>query len=98
MFRKCSHCGEPFKAQDLCKDVSRELEHQRMAAGVEGVLVRVYTCAQCQKDDVFVDVTPLPDESEEAFHDRKRELERIVHQLPKTDADVVLAERPIHTA
>ncbi len=67
-----------------------------MAAGVEGVLVRVYTCSHCQKDDVFLDVCPMPGESNEAVRKRKRELESVVRQIPKGDADVVLAERLAH--
>jgi hypothetical protein len=96
MLRKCSQCGEPFTAQDLCKDVSKNVEAQRMASGVEGVHFAVYTCSRCAKDDVFVDVVPLPGESGEAFQRRKQELERLVGQLPKSDANVVLAERPPH--
>ena len=67
-----------------------------MACGVEGVLFRVYICPRCQTEDLFVDVCPLPGESGEAFQDRKRDLEYLVEQIPKGDADVVLAERPVH--
>jgi hypothetical protein len=96
MFRQCSRCGQPFTAQDLCKDVSKNVEAQRMAGGVEGVVFRVYTCSQCETDDLFVDVCPLPGESMEAFHERAHELEQLIEDLPRTDADVVLAERPPH--
>jgi hypothetical protein len=94
MFRQCSHCGKPFTPQDLCKDVTKNLEAQRTASGIEGVLLRVYTCSDCARDDVFVDVCPLPGESREDYDRRKYELETLVRQLPTGDADVVLAERP----
>jgi hypothetical protein len=93
MFRQCSHCGRPFTAPDLCKDVTKNLEARRMASGVDGVVFRVYACAACAKDDVFVDVSPLPGESDEAFRQRKEELEALVKDLPRGDADVVLAQR-----
>jgi hypothetical protein len=94
MFRQCSHCGQPFTARDLCKDVTKNVEAQRMANGVDGVNFRVYTCAHCGKDDVFVDVCSLPGESEADHLRRKQELEALVRELPKGDAEVVLAERP----
>jgi len=65
-----------------------------MARGVEGVAFRIYTCPRCQKDDLFVDVCPLPGESIDAFHQRKRDLERLIEELPSSDADVVVAARP----
>jgi hypothetical protein len=97
MFRQCSHCGRPFTAQDLCKDVTKNVEAQRMDNGVEGVLFRVYTCPDCARDGVFVDVCQLPDESDADYQHRKEELERLVEQLPKGEADVVLAEWPANS-
>jgi hypothetical protein len=94
MFRQCSRCGKPFTPQELCKDITKNLEAKRLASGVEGVLLRVYTCAQCSRDDVFVDVCALPGESDAEYHHRKHELERLVQQLPTGDAAIVLAERP----
>jgi hypothetical protein len=96
MFRQCSRCGQPFAPQDLCKDVSKKVEAQRMANSVEGVAFRIYSCPRCQTDDLFVDVCPLSGESTEAFHDRRRELERIIADLPTSDTDVVIAERAPH--
>jgi DNA-directed RNA polymerase subunit RPC12/RpoP len=94
MFRQCSRCGQPFTAHDLCKDISKTVEAQRLAGGVEGVAFRVYTCPRCEKDDLFVDVTPLPGESIEAFHQRKEQVESLIHEIPPSDADIVIAERP----
>jgi len=94
MFRQCSRCGQPYTPRDLCKDVSKNVEAERMARGVEGVAFRIYTCPRCQKDDLFVDVCPLPGESIDAFHQRKRDLERLIEELPSSDADVVVAARP----
>jgi hypothetical protein len=96
MFRQCSHCGEPFTAHDLCKDITNNLEAERMANGVDGVAFRVYTCSRCGRDDVFVDVCALPGESDTDYQRRKHELERLVAQVPQGDAALVLAERPGH--
>ena len=95
MYRACSHCGKPFSASDLCKDVSKRLEAQRMALGVEGVLFRVYNCSRCNRDDLFVDVCSVPGESAEEYRARKDGLEDLIQDLPMTEADVVLAERPV---
>src|ERR1700722_17562976 len=64
MHRQCSRCGQAFTAHDLCKDVTKNVEAQRMANGVDGVLFRVYTCGHCACDDVFVDVCPLAGETD----------------------------------
>ena len=69
-----------------------------MACGVEGLLFRVYICSHCSKEDLFVDVCHMPGESEEGYHRRKEDLEQLIEQIPKGDADVVLAERPMHHA
>jgi hypothetical protein len=69
------------------------MEAERKALGLEGVLFRYYTCSGCGNADIFVDVLPLPEESEEQFRVRRDELEAAIRQLHGAEVAVVLVER-----
>ncbi|HWG42873.1 MAG TPA: hypothetical protein VN688_08820 [Gemmataceae bacterium] len=69
------------------------MESQRKALGLEGVLFRYYTCSACHFADIFVDIHPLQGESEDAFHQRRHELEASLRQLQGDGVEVVLVER-----
>ena len=96
MMRECKHCHKLFTPRELCKDVSKEIESERKASGVDGVLFRCYTCAHCGVDNLFVDIHPLEGESDEAFRRRRQELEATVQQLHPAGTEVVLVERTVH--
>ncbi len=94
MQRHCTHCDRPFTAQDIAKDVSKGMEAERKALGLQGVLFRYYSCPACGQDDIFVDVSPLPGESPDDFLRRRQELEVAARGLHTELVDVVLGERP----
>jgi hypothetical protein len=93
MKRKCSHCHKDFTPEELAKEESKEMEAQRKASGLQGVLFRYYTCSACGTADIFVDIHSLDGEAEEAFHRRKDELEATLEQLHGEGVEVVIVER-----
>jgi hypothetical protein len=93
MTRKCSHCGKDFVPQELARQESKEMEAERKAQGLEGLLFRCYSCSACGYLDIFVDVHPLAGESEEAFCLRKEELEDTVRRLSGEGVEAVLVTR-----
>lgn len=93
MLRTCSQCQKPFTPSELRKEVSREMEAERKALGLEGLLFRCYDCAQCGTADIFVDILPLENESDEQFRARRDELETMIGRLNPEGTDVVLVER-----
>jgi hypothetical protein len=94
MQRHCTNCDRPFTAQDLAKEVSKGMEAQRKAWGLEGVLFRYYACPACGQADIFVDVNPLPGEEPAGFLRRRQELEQAAGGLHAEQVEVVLGERP----
>ena len=93
MMRKCTHCHKDFTPQELAREESKGLEAERKALGLEGVLFRYYTCSACGYADIFVDIHPLEKESEEAFQQRRSELENAIRQLNGERVEVVLVPR-----
>lgn len=93
MLRTCRHCGHAFTPSELCRDASKEIEAQRKTAHVEGLHFRCYACAQCGFDNLFVDLHPVPGESDEEYRRRKHDLEEFVRQLHPEGAEIVLIER-----
>jgi hypothetical protein len=93
MQRRCTNCDRPFAASDLVKEVSKGMEAERKALGLEGVLFRYYRCPACGQADIFVDVSPLPGEDGEAFLQRRQALEQAVRGLEGEQVQVVLSER-----
>lgn len=93
MMRNCSQCRKEFTPQELSREDSKELEAERKAQGLEGVLFRYYTCSGCGHADIFVDVRSLEGESEEAFLRRRDELESTVKDLEGEGVNVVLVAR-----
>jgi hypothetical protein len=93
MLRDCSQCHKPLTPQELCKAESRQMENDRRALGLEGVLFWRYECALCGATDIFVDIHPLDGESDEDFRERRDELEEVIRRLHPQEADVVLVER-----
>jgi hypothetical protein len=93
MMRTCSHCQKEFTPAELSREDSKGLEAERKALGLEGVLFRYYTCSACGLADIFVDVRPLVGESEEAFLQRREELESTVRGLEGEGVNVVLVAR-----
>ena len=93
MHRECTQCRRPFTARDLAREVSRGMEAERKALGLQGLLFRSYHCPQCGDDDIFVDLRPLPGESEADFRARRADLERTVKDLHAERAEVVITPR-----
>jgi hypothetical protein len=61
--RECSHCHKPLLPQELVREVSKGMESERNALGLEGVRFLYYTCSGCGYADIFVDVHPIAGES-----------------------------------
>jgi hypothetical protein len=93
MHRHCTHCRKEFTPQELARQESRGMEAERKAMGLQGVLFRYYTCAACGQADIFVDLKRLPGESEDAFLQRRGELETAVKQAHGEGVEAVLVEK-----
>lgn len=93
MMRECVHCHQKFLALDLAKEISKEIEHERKAAGVQGVFFRCYACSHCGHENLFVDVHMLEGETPEAFQRRRNELEETIRQSPQAGVDVALVDK-----
>jgi hypothetical protein len=93
MLRQCSNCKKDFTPQELAREVSKGMEAERKALGLQGVLFRYYTCSACGTADIFVDVHPLEGESDEAFRLRRDELESAVRSVRGEGVDVVLVQK-----
>lgn len=90
MMRECVHCHQKFLPVDLAKEVSKEIEHDRKAAGVQGVLFRCYMCSHCGQENLFVDLHPIPGETPEEFHCRRDDLEATIRQSPQAGVEVAV--------
>jgi hypothetical protein len=88
--RECTSCHKPFTAQELAREESKGMEAERKALGLQGILFRYYTCSRCGQADIFVDLRPLPGESDEDFRRRRGDLEATVRHLHADRVDVVL--------
>jgi hypothetical protein len=93
MMRDCLNCHRPFTPADLSRDVSKGIEADRKAQGVQGVLFRCYTCAHCGHENLFVDLYPLQGETPEEFNRRRDELEKTIRQSAQPEVDVALIEK-----
>jgi hypothetical protein len=97
MHRNCTNCQRSFTAKDLARELTKGMEAERKALGLEGVLFRYYDCPACGHADIFVDVARLPDECEEDYVRRRRALEEAIRGLHAQQVEVVLSEHPIRT-
>jgi len=93
MMRECLSCHAPFTPADLAKDVSKGIETERKALGVQGVLFRCYLCSRCGHENLFVDLHPLPGESHEDFKRRRDELEATIREAPHPGVDVAMVQK-----
>jgi hypothetical protein len=93
MTRNCTHCQAPFSGRDLAKAESKEMEHERKLRGLHGVRFLYYTCARCGRDDIFVEVYPMPGETSEQLHQRREELEATARQLTADRVEVVVTQK-----
>ena len=96
MHRDCTRCRRPFGPADLSRADSKNMEHDRKAAGLTGVRFLYYRCPGCGADDIFVDILPLPGESEDEYRGRQAAMEGVVRGLhdDRVDAVVVPVKRP----
>jgi hypothetical protein len=97
MNKECTQCHRPYTPQDLAKEVSKGMEAERKARGLEGLLFRYYTCPTCKRSDIFVVLSPLEGETPEDFHLRREALEAEVRELHAERVAVVVQERPTAT-
>ena len=93
MIRECTSCHKPFTPRELAREESKNMEAERKAHGLQGFLFRYYTCERCGQADIFVDLRPLPGETDEDFRRRRDELETTVRQLHADRVDVVLVPK-----
>jgi hypothetical protein len=92
MIRECLNCHKPFSPADLSKDVSKGIESDRKAQGVQGVLFRCYACSHCDHENLFVDLHPLEGETQEDFKRRRDELEATIRLSPQSEVEVALID------
>jgi hypothetical protein len=90
MRRECTRCHRPFIPTDLAREESKGMETQRKAAGLEGVRFLYYRCPVCQKDDIFVDILPRPDESAEDYQLRRAAMEDVARTMHSEQVEVVV--------
>jgi hypothetical protein len=90
MLRECTQCRRAFTPPDLARDESRNMEAERKAAGLEGVRFLYYRCPACGMNDIFVDILPRQDESDEDFRRRRDEMEDVVRQLHSDQTEAVV--------
>jgi hypothetical protein len=69
------------------------MEAERKALGLQGILFRYYTCSRCGQADIFVDLRPLPGETDADFHQRRDELEATLRQLHADRVDIVVVKK-----
>jgi hypothetical protein len=93
MMRQCLHCRQPLHPGDLAKDVSKEIEAKRKASGVSGILFRCYVCSHCGKENLFVDLHPLEEETLDEFKHRRDELEATIRQSLQPGLRIALVDR-----
>ena len=92
MIRECLNCHKPFSPADLSKDVSKGIESDRKAQGVQGVLFRCYACSHCDHENLFVNLHPLEGETQEDFKRRRDELEATIRLSPQSEVEVALID------
>jgi hypothetical protein len=90
MLRSCSYCGTVFRPGDHEPKLTRKLEADRRAAGLEGVHFHYYQCGECDTANIFVDVYPMEGESDEALQRRWDELEENVGPMRGEGVRVVV--------
>jgi hypothetical protein len=66
------------------------METQRKASGLEGVRFLYYRCPVCQKDDIFVDILPRPDETPEDYRVRHAAMEDAARAMHSEQVEVVV--------
>jgi hypothetical protein len=93
MVRFCGHCRRQLTPQDFVKSESKGMEAERKAAGLEGVHFLYYRCGECGGVDLFVDLRPLPEETDEAFRQRRAQMEEAARQIHEDRVEVILTER-----
>ena len=98
MMRECLNCHNPFSPADLSRDVSKGIEAERKAQGVQGVLFRCYTCSRCDHENLFVDLHTLEGETPEELKSRRDELEATIRQSAQSEVDVALIEKRQETS
>ena len=81
MQRHCTGCGCPFTPRDLSREMSKNMEAERKAAGLQGVRFLYYACSSCGTADIFVDILPRPGEPADQYHRRRDEMEAVVRRL-----------------
>jgi hypothetical protein len=92
MLRECSRCGRGFSLSDLVKEETKNMEKERRMLGVEGVRFLYFTCANCNHDEIFIDIRALPAESHQEFLKRRTDLEAAVKEVHVRDVEFVIRE------
>ena len=70
------------------------MEAERKAAGMEGVRFLYYRCPACGMNDIFVDILPRAEESDDNFQKRRDEMEEVVRQLHSDQTAAVVVPVP----
>jgi hypothetical protein len=79
--------------QDRLEVESGRMEAARASAGLEGVCFQYYTCARCGHDHVFLEVAPLPDETDDDLRDRTTALAHAAREVRVLRTTVLVVEQ-----
>jgi hypothetical protein len=93
--RVCVCCQRRLGQEDLLDRESKRMEQARVSMGLEGVRFRYYTCPRCGHDHVFLEIVPLPGETSEELHCRKKELATDVEDVRAFRTTVLVVEQGI---
>ncbi len=91
MRRACAHCTLPLTAGDLDREVTADMEADRLAAGLRGVRFLYYACGGCGAAAIFVHLLPLKGERPDRLARRRADLEAAVRRLRAERAEEPVA-------
>ena len=90
MRRECTHCRRPFTPADVSREETHNMETERKAHGLEGVMFLYVHCPACQLDDIFVGILPLETEFVEDYEARRDTMEQVVRRMHSDGVDAVV--------
>jgi hypothetical protein len=89
----CVSCGRRLGERDLLGRSSQIMEAARVSAGLRGLCFRYFTCPRCGHDHVYLEVAPLPGETNQDFQARKEDLARTVQGVRALRTTILVVDR-----
>jgi hypothetical protein len=93
--RKCIHCQNRLGPDDLLAKETRRMEVARVSMGLEGIVFRYYSCPRCGHDLVYLEMFPLPGESQQDLDVRRESLTLTVLEVRRSRTSIIVAEQSI---